>query len=568
MKQHKLASGILAALLLLLAACQAAPAATQAPALAENPTAVVPVETESAVPSAEAVQPEDVSGWWNDVVFYEIFVRSFKDSNGDGIGDFQGIIQQLDYLNDGNPETSTDLGIGALWLMPINPSPSYHGYDVTDYKAVNPDYGTLDDFKQLLEACHARGIRVIMDFVVNHTSTQHPWFKAAVAGDAKYKDYYVWSDTDPSSLGPWGQRPWYRAANGKYYYAIFWDQMPDLNYHNPAVTDEIHAASAFWLELGVDGFRVDAARYLFEEGVALQDTKGTIQWFQDWRGFYKPLNPEAYTVGEVWTDLQITAKYSQPKGLDSLFMFDLAEDIKGAAYSGDASLALKSYLDVLEYFPDLQFSSFLANHDQQRLMSYFGGKESKARVAAFIYLTGPGTPFVYYGEEIGMTGNKPDENLRTPMQWSANPNAGFTSGMPWEPVNKGWEATNVENQAASSESLLTWYKGLIQLRNAHPALRGGVYLPFTSSCKRVYAVLRQEGDDILLTLVSTGIPSSENCTIALESGPLSGTYQAETLWGEALFDEISFGADGSLKDFFLAPVLTGGQTLIVRLSQP
>ncbi len=141
----------------------------------ENPT---PAESAPS-PTAQSAQAEDVSGWWNDVVFYEIFVRSFKDSDGDGIGDFQGIIQQLDYLNDGNPETKTDLGIGALWLMPINPSPSYHGYDVTDYKAVNPDYGTLDDFKQLLEACHARGIRVIMDFVVNHTSTQHPWFKAA-----------------------------------------------------------------------------------------------------------------------------------------------------------------------------------------------------------------------------------------------------------------------------------------------------------------------------------------------------------------------------------------------------
>ncbi|MEL7645047.1 MAG: alpha-amylase family glycosyl hydrolase [Anaerolineaceae bacterium] len=563
MNQHKLASGFVALLLLLLAACQAAPTATQAPAPVESSTPAVPTQS----PTPQAAQPDVASGWWNEVVFYEIFVRSFKDSDGDGIGDFQGIIQQLDYLNDGDPATTNDLGVGALWLMPINPSPSYHGYDVTDYKAVNPDYGTLDDFTQLLEACHERGIRVIMDFVVNHSSSQHPWFQAALAGDPKYKDYYVWSDSDPSSLGPWGQRAWYRASNGKFYYAVFWDQMPDLNYHNPAVTKEIQDASAFWLDLGVDGFRVDAARYLFEEGVALQDTKGTIQWFQDWRAFYKPLKPRAYTVGEVWTDLQITAKYANPRGLDSLFMFDLAEDIRGAAYSGDASMALKSYLDVLGYFPDLQFSTFLSNHDQQRVMSYFG-KESKARVAAFIYLTGPGTPFVYYGEEIGMTGSKPDENLRTPMQWSGEPNAGFTSGIPWEAVNKGWEETNVETEAANPASILNWYRGLIQLRNQHPALRSGVYLPLTSSCKRVYAVLRQEGEDILLTIASTGIPSSENCTIAIEGSPLSGAYRAETLWGEPLFNEISFGADGSLQDFLLAPVMNGGQTLIVRLSQP
>ena len=201
---------------------------------------------------------------------------------------------------------------------------------------------------------------------------------------------------------------------------------------------------------------MDAARYLYEEGAALQDTKGTIQWFQDWRAVYKPLNPQAYTVGEVWTDLQITAKYAYPKGLDSLFMFDLAEDIKGAAYSGDASLALKSYLDVLGYFPDGQFSTFLSNHDQQRVMSYFGGKESKARVAAFIYLTGPGTPFVYYGEEIGMTGSKPDENLRTPMQWSTAPNAGSPTD-PWEAVNQAGR-----NQRAGRSGkpglLLNWYR--------------------------------------------------------------------------------------------------------------
>jgi glycosidase len=563
MAQHKFTNGILALLLLLLAACQPAPTATQTPAPTESPTPAPPAAT--ATP--EVAQPEDVSGWWNDVVFYEIFVRSFKDSNGDGIGDFQGIIQQLDYLNDGDPQTTDDLGIGALWLMPINPSPSYHGYDVTDYKAVNPDYGTLDDFKQLLEACHARGIRVIIDFVINHTSTQHPWFKAALAGDPQYKDYYVWSTKDPGSLGPWGQKPWYRAANGEYYYAVFWDQMPDLNYHNPAVTEAILDASRFWLELGVDGFRVDAARYLYEEGVATQDTKGTIQWFQDWRAFYKPLNPEAYTVGEVWTDLQITAKYGDPKGLDSLFMFDLAEDIKGGAYSGDASRIIKSYLDVLQYFPDKQFSTFLSNHDQQRVMSYFD-KESKARTAAFIYLTGPGTPFIYYGEEIGMKGNKPDEKLRTPMQWSAEPNAGFSTGSPWQTVNSGWEETNVQTEANQPDSMLNWYKGLIQLRGQHPALRTGSYLPLTSSCRNLYAVLRQESDEILLTLVSTGILRSENCTIALEGGPLSGTYRAETLWGEPLFDEITFGPDGSLQGFLVAPVLNGGQALVVRLSKP
>ncbi len=537
----------------------------------QTPEALPTQETEPhAEPtSSEAAPPEKVGGWWNDVVFYEIFVRSFKDSDGDGIGDFQGIIQMLDYLNDGNPETTTDLGVGGIWLMPIMPSPSYHGYDVTNYEEVNPDYGTMEDFRQLLSEAHKRGIHVIIDFVVNHTSNQHPWFLAAQESDASFKDWYVWSETDPRTFGPWGQDPWHNGKNGQYYYGIFWEGMPDLNYENPKVTEAIHNATRFWLEdIGVDGFRVDAARYLFEDGFSMQDTKGTIQWFQDWRDFYKPMNSEAYTVGEVWADLQIVAKYTEPKGLDSLFMFDLSNDILGAVYSGDASRIIKSYLETLEYFPDYQFSSFLTNHDQQRVTSYFGKKISKSKLAAFVYLTGPGTPFVYYGEEIGMTGNKPDEMLRTPMQWSSEANAGFSAVRPWEAINDGWDETNVAVLGEDPDSILSWYRELIALRNQHPALRTGTYLPFTSSCRKLYVTLRQEGDDIVLTLANVGLTIAENCTISVEASSLAGTYQAETLWGREMFTELPFGEDGSLKDFFVTERLEGGETLIVSLSQP
>ncbi|MFZ3071277.1 MAG: alpha-amylase family glycosyl hydrolase [Anaerolineaceae bacterium] len=572
MKKTTILSVLMVLVVFLLAACQAVPATTQTPEQ-PIPTATVPPATLAAASTeigAAETPVGEVSGWWNDVVFYEIFVRSFKDSDGDGIGDFQGIIQQLDYLNDGNPETTDDLGVGAIWLMPIQPSPSYHGYDVTDYTAVNPDYGSMDDFKQLLQEAHKRGMHVIIDFVINHTSIQHPWFISSKDPNSEYSDWYVWSKTDPGTSGPWGQDPWHRSDNGQFYYGVFWSGMPDLNYHNPDVTEAIHAASQFWLEeVGVDGFRVDAARYLYEEGTALQDTKGTIQWFQDWRAFYKPINPEAYTVGEVWTDLQVTAKYAEPKGLDSLFMFDLAEDIKGAAYAADASRVIKSYLDVLEYFPDYQFSTFLTNHDQQRVASFFGGKMIRAKAAAFIYLTGPGTPFIYYGEEIGMTGNKPDEMLRTPMQWSTESQAGFTTGTPWEAINSGWEETNAATLAQGPDSILNWYKGLVNLRNQQPALRSGAYLPFTSNCRRLYAILRVEGNEVLLTLANLGIPFAENCTISLETSPLSsGTYQVETLWGREQFSEVTFGADGSLKDFLVSPKLEGGETLVVKLVQP
>ena len=160
-----------------------------------------------------ACQPKPPKAWWKDVVFYEIFVRSFKDSNGDGIGDFNGIIEMLDYLNDGDPNTTHDLGIGGIWLMPINPSPSYHGYDVSDYKAVNPDYGTLEDFKNLIKECHKRGIRVVMDFVINHTASDHPWFESSIDPESEYRDWYVWTDKRPDNTsGPWGSNAWYQKA--------------------------------------------------------------------------------------------------------------------------------------------------------------------------------------------------------------------------------------------------------------------------------------------------------------------------------------------------------------------
>ena len=257
---HRLFGGLAALLLLALAACQTAATPTVTPESSPIPSEIAAVTSTPTVGG---------TNWWNEAVFYEIFVRSFKDSNGDGIGDFQGIIQQLDYLNDGDPNTTDDLGINAIWLMPIFPSPSYHGYDVTNYQDVNPDYGTLEDFQQLLEECHARGIRVIIDFVINHTSDKHPWFQAALDPASPYHEYYVWSETKPQGLGPLGQESWFKAPNGKYYYAVFWSGMPDLNYNNPKVTEEIYAATQFWLEEGVDGFRVDAARYLFEEGEVL-----------------------------------------------------------------------------------------------------------------------------------------------------------------------------------------------------------------------------------------------------------------------------------------------------------
>ena len=197
------------------------------------------------------------ANWWEDAVFYEIFVRSFKDSDGNGVGDFKGITQSLDYLNDGDPATTDDLGITALWLMPIHPSPSYHGYDVYDYKAVNYDFGTMEDFQELLDEAHARGIRIIIDYVMNHTSSSHPWFTQAAQNQNGFRDFYRWTPTAPSYNGPWGQQVWrYNGNASEHFYGVFWSGMPDLNYDHPPVRDSIFDAAKFWLEeVGVDGFR-------------------------------------------------------------------------------------------------------------------------------------------------------------------------------------------------------------------------------------------------------------------------------------------------------------------------
>ena len=531
-------------------------------------TSQVEDDTDAVSPITATPDNKSVTGsnWWQDAVFYELFVRSFKDSDGDGIGDFQGIIQMLDYLNDGDPSTNDDLGITAIWLMPINPSPSYHGYDVTNYMTVNPDYGTLDDFRQLLDEAHQRGIHVIMDFVINHTSDKHPWFVEAQNVESGFHDWYVWSSTNPSIAGPWGQNAWYKAKNDMFYYAIFWSGMPDLNYQNPQVNKMMFNITRYWLDkIGVDGFRVDAARYLYADGIAQQDTPETIAWFKDWREVVKMTNQKAFTVGEVWTDVQSQSRYGDGTGFDSLFMFDLSEAIINGIYSPSPLRIMGAYQDALHYFPDQQFSTFLTNHDQQRVMSFFRGQVDKAKLSAFIYLTGPGIPFIYYGEEIGMTGNKPDENLRKPMQWSAEPNGGFSEVKPWQTLSADYVESNVQEQQDDPGSLLTHYQQLIALRNTHPALRTGSYLPLETNCRSLYTVIRVEGDNVILTIVNIGNEELTDCKLSIASSLLTGNYQGSLLFGEAELSPMTFNADGSMQDYLLEGVLNPGQMLIFEL---
>ncbi|CAN5596907.1 hypothetical protein BH23BAC4_BH23BAC4_11140 [soil metagenome] len=337
--------------------------------------------------------------WWNDAVFYEVFVRSFYDSDGDGIGDFDGLTAKLDYLNDGDPTTDTDLGITGIWLMPINNSPSYHGYDVTDYESIHPDYGTMESFQNFLAAAHERGIRVIIDFVVNHTSTQHPWFQASAANNPAYRDFYRWSASHPGYNGPLGPA-WHNHSSG-FYYGVFWSGMPDLNFENSTVQDSMFAAADFWLrEIGVDGFRLDAVKYIFEDGPILENAPRTFSFWSEFSGSVRESNPEAVTVCEAWSSTDSVVPYVVDGNLDFCFEFDLAARILQSVQSGNAQPLATKMQEVYAAYPHLQVGTFLTNHDQDRVMEVLDGDVDRARAAAALYLTLPGVPFIYYGEEI------------------------------------------------------------------------------------------------------------------------------------------------------------------------
>lgn len=496
-------------LVLLLSACIRQPAP-------------VPVSPVTGMPQGTHGLP-----WWSDTVFYQIFVRSFYDSNGDGIGDFNGIIEKLDYLNDGNPETTSDLGVTGLWLMPIFPSPSYHGYDVTDYYSVNPQYGTMQDFKNLIAEAHKRGIRVTIDLVINHTSIRHPWFIESQSGDESPKrDWYIWSKDNPGFSGPWGQKVWHKLGDA-YYYALFWEGMPDLNFENPEVVAEVFKIARFWLEAGVDGFRLDGAKHIVEEGSAQENTSSTHSWWKSFRTFYKGVNPQAVTVGEVWSSSQEVARYLQGDELDLAFNFDLAAALVSAAGNNSASLARNALEQNLRIFKPWQFASFLTNHDQERVMDKVGQDVNRAKVAASLLLTSPGIPFIYYGEEIGMTGRKPDENIRTPMQWSGEANAGFTtSSYPWRLPNMDYKEKNVVLQSSDANSLLSHYRKLIQLRNQHAALRIGDLVFVDSRGRDVLAFLRVIEEEIVLVVINLSKNDISDYALTLRSGPLSGEYRS------------------------------------------
>jgi glycosidase len=495
-------------------------------------------------------------GWWRDATFYEIFVRSFADSQtgplaGDGIGDLQGAIEHLDYLNDGK-NGAQSLGVNALWLMPVQPSPSYHGYDVSDYFSVNPHYGDVALMKRFVAEAHRRGIRVIVDFVLNHASSEHPLFRDAISGDparaAKARPFFRFATIPENIVGPWSQRVWHPSGD-EFYYGVFGSDMPDWNFRSAAVTDHHRRAAEFWLrEIGVDGFRLDAVRYFYEDGDELQDTRETEQWLHDFTGYCHSIKPGAFVIGENTSDMREVARYLRGRALDSAFEFDLAKATVESIRLRVPGL-LRQTLDRLLalYEADSPWATLVDNHDQERVLSQLAGNDASARLAAQLLFTLPGVPFVYYGEELGLSGLKPDPELRTPMPWTAEvPNAGFASPLakPWHAVAGEFRSRNVATESADSASFLNLYRRLIRLNAASPALRHGRPLAVAADDRKIYAAMRESDRDAILVLANFDRTTRPCPVLQLRRSAIPGTWKAAEVMAAATITPPELTAEG------------------------
>ncbi|TFV54250.1 DUF3459 domain-containing protein [Geodermatophilus sp. DF01-2] len=484
------------------------------------------------MPSSEDVRAEPAAApWWRSAVLYQVYPRSFADSDGDGVGDLRGITGRLDHL--------VDLGVDAVWLSPFYASPMVDfGYDITDHCAVDPVFGTLADVDALVAAAHARGLRVLVDVVPNHTSDRHPWFaESRSSRDSGRRDWYVWADPGPGGGPPNNWLSAFAASGpawtldgrtGQYYLHSYTAAQPDLNWQNAAVREAVHDVLRFWLERGVDGFRVDAAHRLVKDPT-LADNPADVAHLRTALvpGGTRLRHIDQPGVHEVLREVRAVV------GPDTLLLGEIgvADPTRWAAYygSGDELVplnptfwsrpcttdALRSAVDTTEaVLPPGGWPVYaLGNHDLSRLATRCGS--ARARLAAVLLLTLRGTPLVYYGDELGMTdvpvppeaARDPDgrDPARTPMQWDASPGAGFTTGRPWLPIPPTAGTVNVAAERADPGSLLNLYRALIRLRRRSPALRTGDYRPLPPTDPGLYAYWRQAGDQrILVALNATG----------------------------------------------------------------
>jgi alpha-glucosidase len=477
--------------------------------------------------------------WYQHAVFYEIYPRSFRDSNGDGIGDLNGIAAKLDYLK--------ALGVDAIWIAPCFPSPQVDfGYDVSDYQNIDPMFGTLDDFDRLQKLGEAHDIKIILDFVVNHTSDQHPWFlDSRSSRSAPKRDWYIWregkSGNPPNNwISNFGGSAWqWDSTTQQYYYHYFYVQQPDLNWRNPAVVDAMYGTTEWWYQRGVAGFRLDAVDSLYEDP-ALRDNPvlpGTND-FGDPKieNKYTQALPEVHTalqglrtvankynavlIGETWTDnvAQLEPYYGAANDELQMPMDLLLTKLKFSAP------VFREHIDAVEATGEWPVF-VIGNHDIVRSWNRYGDGQHNDQVAkdmAAMFLTLRGTPILYYGDEIGMQNNDPTrredvkdpigrlgwpkekgrDGERTPMQWSSEPNAGFTTGTPWNSIPETYKTYNVADELKDPNSILNWYKQLLALRRSNLALLDGDYFGLNEKDPNVLSYLRKSATDALIVIIN------------------------------------------------------------------
>lgn len=497
-------------------------------------------------PRGNGVEMEEYL-WWKDGVIYQIYPRSYYDTTGSGIGDIPGVIRKLDYL--------ADLGVDAIWLSPIFPSPDVDfGYDVSDYLDIDPKFGTMADLERLLDEAHRRDLRVILDLVLNHTSEQHLWFRDACRGrGSRYRDHYIWAAPKPGRRPPnnWGSifggSAWtYDEASGEYYLHLFYKEQPDVNWRNPRVHDAMLDVIRFWCDKGVDGFRLDVFNLYYKHPSLPDNPRRLIpsppyarrfDWQEHVHDYDQPElmpllgeirqtldnYPERYVVGETFPDnAEAAAHYSAPGYLHGAFNFEFTHCPWSARRFQRAIRRWEGLLGA-EGWP----TYVLGNHDLTRPASRYGlkGNDDRLKVAAALLLSLRGTPFIYYGDEIGMrdipirskkevldpVGRrfwpffKGRDGCRSPMQWTAGRNAGFSGGRAWLPVHENYAERNVESQLKDPGSLLNLYRSLLRLRRKHAALRRGDLTILTGTPPAVLAFRRAlEGQSLFIILNFSG----------------------------------------------------------------
>ena len=437
--------------------------------------------------------------------YYEIFVYSFFDEDGDGIGDLQGVIDKLDYV--------ADMGFNGIWLMPIMKSTTYHKYDVVDYYAIDREYGTMEDLQELIDACHDRGIKLILDLMLNHTSSQHEWFTTACeylknlpegqdanAEECPYVDYYHFEKLEgkkKSGYYPVGDSEWS-------YEGVFWSEMPDLNLDNEAVRKEFEAIAAFYLDMGIDGFRLDAAKEFFS-GNAGKNTE-VLSWFSDYVTGYKE---GAYLVGEVWENFTTIQLYYE-SGMTSFFDFPMSQHngkvasiLKGQSEASSWGTTLESiHAEYSVKNSDYIAAPFLSNHDTGRWANTMVNNEDHIKYGAGLLLSMTGNPFVYYGEEIGMpsSGSK-DENKRLPMIWTYETNRGKTQGPKNADSGIDYKFADVQTQIEDELSILNYYKRAVRIRNENPEIARGIVSSYPEYSGATLCVISKEYDGNVIYVV-------------------------------------------------------------------